>query len=676
MAKLSAPTLRLKVLIPVLAILCASVAPAQSRRHVNGRLLVGFNQTVTDNAADQIVRGHKGKSHAKIGASQVHVVQLVDGADEQAALNELKNQPGVDFVEFDEIVDPTTTPNDPLYASGQSYYPQINAPAGWSIGTGSSSVIIAIIDTGVNVNHPDLAAKIVQPHSVLTGTSDVTDNYGHGTMTAGTAAAISNNGTGVAGTCWQCLIMPIKVSDGSATYSDLANGLDWARTHGARVANISFEISTSGTIASIAQSFAAAGGVTTVSAGNESLFVANADNPYELTVGAIDSGNNLYSWSNYGNIVDVVAPGCVYTTTAAGSYGSGCGTSFSAPLTAGLAGLMISKNPSLTAAQVMSMVRQTATDLGAPGWDTTFGAGDINVGAAMAAAGSPSGDTVPPTVSIVSPANGTSVSGIVTAQAAATDNVGVASVTLTVDGASLCTATAAPYSCSWNTGTAVNGGHTVSATARDAAGNSAVANSSVTVNNTVPTAPPVVTLSNPTNGSTVSGNVMMQASATDSAGVSSMSIAVDGSTMCSTAGGAISCSWSSASSANGSHTLVASALDPMGNLGTTTSTVMVNNGTPGSGGGDTTAPNAWITSPANGAWVGKNVYVTATAVDNVGVTSVSLYVDGGLIGTDTTAPYTFTWRAQQYPKGTHTLVVKAYDAAGNMGTSAPVVVTR
>jgi len=675
MVKLSAPSFQFRFLIPILAILCAGVAPAQSRRHVPGRLLVGFKDTVTDEDVDKIVNGHKGKSQKKIGNTKVHAVELANNTDEQAALAEYKGQDGVEFAEFDEVVDPTTTPNDPLY-SGQAYYPQINAPAGWSINTGSSSVIIAIIDTGVNVNHPDLAGKIVQPHSILTGGSDVTDNYNHGTKTAGTAAAMSNNGTGVAGVCWNCLIMPIKVSDGSATYSDLAAGLDWARTHGARVANISFEVSTSGTITSVAQAFAAAGGVTTISAGNGAMFVGDSDNPYVLTVGAIDGGNNLYSWSNYGNIIDVVAPGCVYTTEASGSYTSACGTSFSAPLTAGLAGLIISANPSLSATDVMSIVRQSATDLGAAGWDTTFGAGDINLGKVLSSAGSGSGgDTVPPTVSVVSPANGTGVSGNVITQASASDNVGVASVMLAVDGSALCTATTAPYSCAWNTGTVANGYHTVAATARDAAGNSTTASSIVTVSNTTDTSAPAVTLGNPANGSTVSGSVAIQASATDDSGVSSMSIQLDGSTICSTAGSSISCFWYTTSSTDGSHTVVASALDAVGNLGTKTATVTVNNSGGGGGTTDTIPPTAAIVSPSSAGTVGKNVSVSASASDNVGVTSVSLYVDGGLIGTDTSAPYNFTWRAQKYSSGSHTLVVTAKDAAGNVGTSPTVTVT-
>ena len=146
--------------------------------------------------------------------------------------------------------------------------------------------------------------------------------------------------------------------------------------------------------------------------------------------------------------------------------------------------------------------------------------------------------------------------------------------------------------------------------------------------------------------------------------------------MCSTSGSLISCFWYSTSSSNGSHTIVASALDPSGNLGTTTATVTVNNGgTPG-GGGDTTPPTISITSPYNGATVGKNVYVAATASDNVGVVSVSFYVDNALVATDSSASYGFTWKSQQYSRGSHTLTAKAKDAAGNVGSSSITVTVR
>src|SRR5262249_39732123 len=155
--------------------------------------------------------------------------------------------------------------------------------------------------------------------------SDTHDVYGHGTPVAGTAAASSNNGAGVASVTWNCRIMPVRISDttGYAYYSTTASALTWAADHRARVANLSYEMSTSGTVTSAAQYFQSKGGVVTMSAGNYSTFVSAADNPYVLTVSATDSNDLLTTFSNYGNIIDLAAPGVgIYSTDNGGGYGS------------------------------------------------------------------------------------------------------------------------------------------------------------------------------------------------------------------------------------------------------------------------------------------------------------------------------------------------------------------
>src|SRR5262249_38704461 len=152
------------------------------------------------------------------------------------------------------------------------------------------------------------------------------------------------------------------------------------------------------------------------------------------------------------NNVDLSAPGVnISTTTNGGAYGAGSGTSFSAPIVAGVAALVISVNPALTPAQVTSVLEQSADDLGSPGWDPSYGWGRVNAARAVSMAGGSMADTTPPTVSINSPAPGAAVSGIVSVQVVATDNVGVSSVSLSVDGTSLGTDGTSPYSFSWNT---------------------------------------------------------------------------------------------------------------------------------------------------------------------------------------------------------------------------------
>ncbi len=657
------------------AALAAGMLAAQSRPHVPGRLLVGFKPDVQDSQAVASIQSLGAAGHAKLNGLNVHAVTLHPQADEQATLKAFRNRPEVAFAEFDEIVQLAGyTPNDPDYAANQQVYDQqISAPGAWAITTGSPGVTIAIIDTGVDGTHEDLSARVVPGWNFYDNNSNTADVYGHGTQTAGTAAATINNGLGVAGTCGQCMIMPIRVSDtnGGATYSAIASALVYAAQHGARVANISYQVNTSSTVTSAAQTFVNAGGVVASSAGNYSTDVTAAENPYILTVGAIDTNNNLYSWSNYGNNQDLVAPGCVYTTLNGGGYSVGCGTSFSSPVVAGVAGLVLSANPSLSGSAVASLLKQTADDLGVAGWDITFGYGRVDAAAAVTAAGggSSSGTTPPPpqppppppppTVSIMTPQSGTTVASTVGVDVSASSTVGIASVSMTVDGNSLCTVTSSPFNCTWNTGSVANGNHTLMATARDTSGNATNASNTVTVSNATP---PNVSVVSPSNGSTVSGVVTIQATATDSDAMKSINVNVDGNLLCSSTTSPVSCPWSSTGVLNGSHTVSVTATDLGGYSATASSSVTVNNSVP-----DTTPPSVMITSPTSGANVNlRSFQVAVTASDNVGVVGVDLYLDGGLYATDTKAPYSFNVSIKHgSPNGVHTVQARARDAAGN-----------
>ena len=466
---------------------CGAVAQGQPVRSVPGRVLVKFKNGVSDAQGRAVAAGLGAQSTRVIPGAGVHVLSLPVGA-ENAFLRTLQQRPDVAFAELDRIVPPAdVTPNDTYYST-EWHLPRIYAPAAWSVTTGSTAVIVAIIDTGVDGTHPDLASKMVAGWNTYDNNSNTSDWNGHGTEVAGTVAAAGNNGTGVASVCWNCWIMPVRVSDasGGSTYSDIATGLSWAASHGARVANVSYIVSDSSTVTSAAGYFQSLGGVVTASAGNYSTFDANANNPYIITVSASDQNDLLYYWSNTGNNVDVSAPGCVDTTTMGGGYGWACGTSFSAPIAAGVAALVMSVYPGLTPAQITYQVEHSADDLGPTGWDPSYGWGRVNASRAVSGlmGNAPSGpppDTTPPTVSITSPAAGSTVSGTLTIQASAWDNVGVASVSFYVDGAAIGTITSAPYNCPWNTSGAASGAHTIMATARDAAGNTASASVSINI---------------------------------------------------------------------------------------------------------------------------------------------------------------------------------------------------
>jgi hypothetical protein len=299
----------------------------------------------------------------------------------------------------------------------------------------------------------------------------------------------------------------------------------------------------------------------------------------------------------------------------------------------------------------------------------------------------PPPDTAPPTVSVTFPASGATVSGTTSVTASAADNVGVAGVQFRIDGVNFgAEDTTAPYSVSWNTTGAANGSHTLTAVARDAAGNSRTsAPVTVTVANAPPppppdTTPPTVSVTFPASGATVSGTTSVTASASDNVGVVGVQFLLDGANLgAEDTSAPYSISWNTTGTANGSHTLTAVARDAAGNSRTSALvTVTVSNASPPPPPPpvDTTPPTVSITSPSNGATISATVTVTASAADNVGVVGVQFQLDGINGGAEaTTAPYSVPWDTTTASNGSHILTAVARDAAGNRTPSAPVTVT-
>lgn len=471
---------------------------------VPGRVLVKFRSDIGSDHARQIIAALGARDADEIPGIGVHILDLPYQANEHAFVNAFQGRPEVEFAELDHIVQPADiTPNDPSYYK-EWHLTKISGPEAWSTTTGSNQVTIAIIDSGVDGTHPDLASKMVPGWNFYNNNSDTSDAYGHGTGVAGAAAALTNNGTGVASVAWACLIMPIRISDasGSASISNIANGIRWAADHGARVANVSFgPIANSSTISSAAQYLQSKGGVLTVSAGNSATFDSSSDDPSMMVVSATDQNDVLASWSNRGNNVDLSAPGVsIYTTMRGGIYGSGSGTSFSSPIVAGLAALVFSANPNLTPGQVTNILKSSSDDLGSTGWDASYGSGRVNAARAVCAATggtcstttptptpiptpmptptptptpapTPVPDTTLPSVSITTPSGGASVSGNVSVTVSASDNSGVSKVELYVDGALQSASTSGPFTTKWNTAKSSKGSHSLQCKAYDLAGN-------------------------------------------------------------------------------------------------------------------------------------------------------------------------------------------------------------
>ena len=496
----------------------------------------------------------------------------------------LAKNPHIAFVEENHVAEPTAVPNDSSYGS-QWHLPKIQAPQGWDITTGAASFPIAIIDSGVDADHPDLASKLMTGRNFLDGSVNTDDTHGHGTSVAGAAAAASNNGTGISGVSWGSPIMPLQVfnSTTSALYSTIASAITWATDNGAKVINISMAGSTSSLTMENAINYAWNKGVIVVaSAGNSSTsapyYPAACKNV--VSVSATTSSDLKASWSNFGATVDVAAPGAsIYTTTKGGGYGSVNGTSFSSPITAGLVALIWSANPTLTNAEVVDILLQNTDDLGAVGFDESFAHGRINAFKSVSVAKSfaPQPDLTAPTATITSPGNSATVSGSVSFNVAALDDKAVAKVEFYLNGTLLGSDTTAPYSFAWNTAAAADGWHTLGAKAIDSSNNIGTSEAiSVLVSNPtapVDSTPPTVTISAPYPGKKVASRETITVQAFDNQKVVRVEVYVNGKLRSSSSSGALNWIWSTSKERSGAHTLSAKAFDAAGNVSTDSMTV-------------------------------------------------------------------------------------------------------
>jgi subtilisin family serine protease len=346
------------------------------------------------------------------------LVRIGRGRDTEAALEEYRNDPAVRSAQLNLVYHQALAPNDPLYS--QQYAPQLtHAEGGWDVTTGEgvARIAIAIIGVGVQLDHPDLVGNIYTNTGEIPGNGLDDDNNGfiddvhgwdfygsdndpspgnpndiHETAVAGCAAAQGNNQIGIAGACWGCRIMPLRAYFFSFF---VAQAVDYAVAEGARVVNISLGTTTPDTLLETAVNAGIANGVVMVaSAGNDGTNAPlyPAAYPAVISVAASDASDRGTNWTNWGDPVDIAAPGeSVLSTNAYNNYGLGdyttfSGTSYSSPFVAGVAGLILSKNPSLTPLNVARMIQFTADHIASlhfPGW------GRVNVERALALNGEP-----------------------------------------------------------------------------------------------------------------------------------------------------------------------------------------------------------------------------------------------------------------------------------------------
>ncbi|MBL0385952.1 peptidase S8 [Tumebacillus sp. ITR2] len=348
-------------------------AVATAKAKASDRLLVKTKQGIVQT---DIASAH-GLTEGKVIGGNWKVMHAPAGQLE-AKLAELQADPNVESVEIDHVRTIDATPNDPSYSS-QWHLPKVQAPAAWDITKGSTSRTIAIIDTGVDLNHADLKSKIVPGTDIVNGDSTAMDDHGHGTHCAGIAAALTNNATNTAGMDWNAKIMPIKVLDssGSGYDSDIDTGIYWAVDHGANVISMSLGGAAFSQASQDAINYAYNKGVIIVAAaGNESTSAKSYPAAYNnvVSVASTTSTDAKSSFSNYGSWVDVAAPGSsILSLRLGGGTTTMSGTSMATPLVAGLMSLTWSKNLTYSNTSVINRVETTSDAISGTGTYWTYG---------------------------------------------------------------------------------------------------------------------------------------------------------------------------------------------------------------------------------------------------------------------------------------------------------------
>ena len=345
------------------------------------------------------------------GLPDTYILKMQNRANILGAVETLNKEPAVEYAEPDYLAHFASIPDDPRYTE-QWGLSKIAGEGAWDQSMGSPSIVIAIIDSGIDLTHEDLAPNLwvnpgeipgngldddnntfiddVQGWNYVDSTNNVQDYIGHGSMVAGVAAARINNTVGIAGVCGNCHIMPVKVSQvsGFANYSDIAAGVAYATQKGARVINISLGgYANSITLRNVISTAVSQNIVVVAGAGNDNSSSPFYPAAYEnvIAVAGTDQNDLKTTSSNFGPWVDVSAPGIDILSTTLGGYSFTSGTSFSAPFVSGAAGLLLTLHPEWTPAMIRSQFLHTSEDIDGlnPGFEGLLGKGRLNATLAL-----------------------------------------------------------------------------------------------------------------------------------------------------------------------------------------------------------------------------------------------------------------------------------------------------
>ncbi len=343
-------------------------------------LIVKFKAGTTEEEKKRVFREANVRELDYIDNGDISLVKVLDedGLKELAKL--LYRNPSVIFAEPNYKVKSSFVPTDP-YFKKQWHTSKIQMPKAWDFEKGAASVTVAVIDGGVETDHPDLVGKIVSPINLVADTT-IVDKDPHGTHVAGIIAASANK-IGTLGIAPGVKIMPIDVFQGEfAEVFDIVEGIYYAADHGAKVINLSLGLDEPSEALDVATNYAhSKGAVVVAAAGNSdtSTLTYPAASPHVIGVSATDHADEITSFSNYGEYIDLAAPGLlIYSTYPGGTYRYLSGTSMAAPVVSGVAALVLSKNSFLTPIQVEEILKKSALDLGDKGWDEFYGFGRVD----------------------------------------------------------------------------------------------------------------------------------------------------------------------------------------------------------------------------------------------------------------------------------------------------------
>mgnify|MGYP001170027306 CR=1 FL=1 len=323
----------------------------------------------------------------KLEDLNIWVARPKAGVDLADWLQKWSDHSNVQYLQRNHRVKIENTPNDPLLSS-QPHLNMIGAKEAWRTAREQTSITIALIDTGVDLDHPDLKDNLVKGINLLNRNAPPQDDNGHGTSVAGVIAAKGNNKLGVSGILWNAKIMPIKAmeSNGYGNELELGEGIRYAVDHGAKIVVIPLGLYKYSPFLEEIVLYAENKGVLLVAAsGNDGQAVKYpAAYPTVLAVGGIHADKSIVAASNYGQELDVLAPWRVYTTAKGGGYAYDQGTSMATPQVAAAAALIWSRHPELKPHQVRNIIRQTAEPIGGQRWSERTGYGLLRIDRAVA----------------------------------------------------------------------------------------------------------------------------------------------------------------------------------------------------------------------------------------------------------------------------------------------------